>query len=396
MARRKSPIRRIIRKTLVAFRAGIRQGTRRSTGSFFPIFQAALGCALAWAIAHHLLGHPNPIFAPIATWVCLGFKVDKVPRKVAELGAGATVGVLLGEVFASFLEIGWWQILILLPVAALLARFLDHGELFTVQAGVNAIVVLGMSWYTTQTGGATARWLDALVGAFVAFVIAVLLPRKVSHRSRRYAAAALAEMSKTLALVARGIRERQFVAFEEAGIQRHAGWNVFGIFEEALSTARDVVTLNPTLRREQPTVDELERIFRLTRRAHRTESMLSRQAEGMLEEVGSLPQLADLVRRLAVATDLLSMSVQHWERPVFAREILTEVAAQCAPAEIHSDDWRPTALMSLMRALVVDLLQITGLSRADARGLLPDTWGMTFADDKPPELADDDTSPLWG
>ena len=36
--------------------------------------------------------------------------------------------------------------------------------------GVNAMVVVGMSYWQTISGGFTARWLDAIVGALVALV----------------------------------------------------------------------------------------------------------------------------------------------------------------------------------------------------------------------------------
>jgi uncharacterized membrane protein YgaE (UPF0421/DUF939 family) len=389
---------RLVRKLLVAGRAAVRQGWRRTTGSASPILQAAVGASIAWLLTHNLLGHTNPMFAPIATWVCLGIKADRVPRKVAELGAGATLGVLTGELFARYVSIGWWQILLAILVAGMVARFLDHGELFTIQAGVNAVVVLGMAWYVAQSGGATDRWVDALIGALVAFVIAVVLPRRVSVRPRRYAATTLLDFGRTLELVSRGLRGRHVDAFEEATVQRRAGWKAYGAFEEALATARDVVRLNPTLRAEQPVVDELERLHRLLRRAHRSEAMLSRQAQGMLEEVGEIPDLAELVRQVGRATNFLAESVQRWERPEWARELLIEVAARTNPVDIDTDDWRPLALMSLLRALVVDLLQLTGMSRADARALLPDSRGLKYAEppSAPPEFDDDAASPTWG
>lgn len=368
------------------------------TGSASPILQAAVGAAIAWLLAHNVLGHENPLFAPIATWVCLGIKADRVPRKVAELGAGATVGVLIGEVFARYVSIGWWQVLLVIVVAAMIARFLDHGELFTVQAGVNAVVVLGMSWYVAQQGGAADRWVDALIGALVAFVIAVLLPRRVSVRPRRHAATTLLEFGRTLELVSKALQRRDIDAFEEATVQRRAGWRVYGAFEEALATARDVVRLNPTLRADQPVVEELERLHRLIRRAHRSEAMLSRQTQSMLDEVAEIPELADLVRQLGRATTFLAESVQKWERPVWARELLIEVAHRTNPADMPTQDWRPLALMSLLRALVVDLLQLTGMSRADARALLPDSRGLKYAEPPsgPPEYNDDASSPIWG
>ena len=74
------------RRWRVFLTARARQGWRRVRGSFVPVVQSAAGASLAWVIAHDLLGGPSPVFAPIAAWICLGFRQDRVPRKVAELG----------------------------------------------------------------------------------------------------------------------------------------------------------------------------------------------------------------------------------------------------------------------------------------------------------------------
>jgi hypothetical protein len=55
--------------------------------------------------------------------------------------------------------------------------------------------------------------------------------------------------------------------------------------------------------------------------------------------------------------------------------------------------------MSVMRALIVDLLQISGLSRSDARNALAEATGRPFVeggDDVPDPDSDDLASPLWG
>ena len=70
-----------------------------------------------------------------------------------------------------------------------------------------------------------------------------------------------------------------------------------------------------------------------------------------------------------------------------------------SPARLTSDEWRDIALMSVMRALIVDLLQISGLSRSDARNALAEATGRPFVeggDDVPDPDSDDLASPLWG
>lgn len=383
------------RRWRVFLTARARQGWRRMQGSFWPVVQSAIGASLAWVVAHDLMGHPSPVFAPIAAWICLGFGKDRVPRKVAELGAGASVGVLVGELFSRWLDLGWWQIILVLVTAAMFGRFLDRGELFTIQTGVNGIVVVGMSWYAAESGGITGRAVDALVGSGVAFVVAVLLPRRPLERPHRYARAAWTEIATALDMLAGGLRSSDVERLHDLAGQLRGVRQVTADWGTTLATAREVVMFNPTLWRSRTQLAEMNRLFHLAQRTEATLEMLARQSLSMVEEVGHLPAIGDLVADCAAATHRLSGAIKHWNRPDGARAILVDVAGRSAPAEIDSADWRPTALMSLVRALTVDLLQATGLSRTGARAALADTWGLPYAEGEAVD-ADDDASALWG
>ncbi len=388
-----------MRRTGVFLAARLRQGGRRVRGSAVPILQAALAAGVAYLIAEQIFGRLNPMFAPIACWVCLGFKTDRVPRKVAELGVGATAGVLLGEAFALTLDVGWWQIALALMVGALVGRFLDRGDLTTIQAGVNAVVVVGMSWWQSIIGGVTGRWIDAVVGAGVAFVVAVLLPRHPTARPRRYARSTMSEYATLLNIVGRGLRTGDVELLADAQGQRRAVTELNADWEETLTTAREVVALNPALWRQRSEVAELDRLFRLMGRTQRTSYLVARQGLAMTEEVGPMPDVGDLLLDISTAVHALAGSVGHWNQPHRARELLLGVAGRAAPSEVVGGDWRPVALISLLRAIVVDLLQATGLSRAQARDALTDTWGRPFEDrdvELSPSESDDDASPLWG
>ena len=377
----------------------IRTGLRRVRGSFVPIAQSAVAASLAWLIAEQLLGRQGPMFASIAAFVCLGFKVDRVPRKVAEMGVGASVGVLIGELIAVYLHAGWWQIGLALITGSLIGRFLDRGDLTTMQGGVNAMVVVGLSTITTQSGGFTGRWLDAIVGGLVALVVAVLLPRHPTERPRRYAATTLSELAQLLDLLGRGLIVGDVEELAHAREQRKVVRQVSNTWETTMSTAREVVAANPSLWRQRGEVAELARIYRLTVRAQRSSYMLGRQGLAMVEEVGPLREVGALVLEASRATHSLAGAVGAWHRPEHAREALLAIAHRASPVRLGPDEWRDIALMSVVRALIVDLLQITGLSRAEARDALAETTDRPYGepeDDLPSSKSDDGASPLWG
>ncbi|MFI6458600.1 FUSC family protein, partial [Streptosporangium amethystogenes] len=52
------------------------------------IAQCAVGAALAWIVAVHLLGHTHPLFAPISVMICVGVGLGQRLRRVVELVVG--------------------------------------------------------------------------------------------------------------------------------------------------------------------------------------------------------------------------------------------------------------------------------------------------------------------
>ena len=90
------------------------------------------------------VGHPYPFFAPVSAWIALGFTTDRSVRRVAELAVGVAIGVGLGDLLVHLIGNGAWQVAVVLFVAAILARFLDRGGMLTTQAGVQALVIVGL------------------------------------------------------------------------------------------------------------------------------------------------------------------------------------------------------------------------------------------------------------
>lgn len=354
-------------------RQRLRQGRRRVTTAFVPILQAGLAATIAFGISRYLLGHQGPFLAAIGAWICLGFTRNRVPRKVAELGAGATVGVLLGELVAGVAGGGPLQVGIVLVAAALVGRLLDRGDMFTLQAGVNGMVVVGMSGLPMPGVGPFDRLGDAFVGALVAFVFSVLLPRDVTRRPRRFVRAVLDELAPTLEALAVGLRDGNPEALRDTYSQLSGLWTILSDAEDVVRSASDVARLNPTLWAERPELREMVRMLALLQRMLSGVEMLLRQSRGIVDESGAAPGVAELVVDAAEVIHALSGAVSGWHRPHLARERATELAARCTPRTHVARDWRPAVLVSLMRSVTIDLLQLTGMSRAEARQVLPDT-----------------------
>lgn len=350
-------------------------GRSRVRGALVPNSQTAVFATLSWLICHYLLGEPMPIFAPIATFLCMGFSRNRRPRKVVELGIGATVGVLAGEVLSSAFGFGWWQLLVMFAVLPLVGRFLDDSDLLTFQTAINAVVVAGLGSIALMPGshGGWGRWADALIGSLVALVATAILPSSLTTRPRRYASEALAVIADAIESVARvlteGDADRAGSAFAQLAVAR----DQLTEGRAAQSSASDTAALNPRFRGERAELAELDRQLQLGGRLLVSVQMLTRQARGMVSESGSLAAAGDYASRVAAAVRHLSGAIGHWNKPVLARAEAEQLARELAPHVIaEGHDWRTAALISLLRACVVDLLQLTGLSLVQARAALVD------------------------
>lgn len=307
-----------LRRALVFIRLRLRQGGRRVRATTVPILIASGAALAAWMFAHGVLDHPTPVFAAISAWICLGFTFNREPRKVLELGFGATIGVAIGEVALLVGGPNGPTLAVALAVGALTGRLLDRGDFFTMQAGVNAMVVVGMGDLLGAAGGG-ARLLDAMTGGLIALLVSIILPGNLMARPRHIIAGVLTELGLALSMLASGARSADAEAIRDAHAQ-HVG--VADILEDArvaLDSSTTIVRLNPTLRHHRPQATELNRVLALIIRLDQVVSMLIRQSRGVVDEAGARPEAAELMDRAAGVLNALAGSVDTWRNPAAAR-----------------------------------------------------------------------------
>lgn len=341
-----------------------------------PNLQAAVLSTASFMLCWKALGLVNPIFAPIVTYLCMGFTRNRQPRKVIEFGLGATAGVLLGAVVTHLFGFGWWQMFILLFLGPLIGRFIDRSDVVTFQTGINAIVLAAMISINAQAEqySVIERLVPALIGALVALIATILIPSNLVSRPRRYIGFAIGETARVLRRLSHGLRDGDFAEISRlrgliAGIRE-----VLTDADQSLKSAEETATIKLRNSKVRAELRELRRLFDLTERMFVTVSMLQRQSRGMVSEIGSLPELSRVLGEISGLLDEVSEGVHSWERPTTARDKAVEIAGELNPMAFaaHAQDWRSSTLVALTRALVVDLLELAGLSMAQARSALVD------------------------
>lgn len=377
----------------------LRSGATRVQGAAVPTLQTAIVATAAWLICQALFDNPNPIFAPIAAFVCMGFSRNRQPRKVIEVGIGASTGVLIGGLVGHYWGFGAWQLLLLFLVTPLIGRFMDRSELVGFQTATNSVVVASMmAMGAVGASGPLDRWLNALVGAGVALVGTAILPNNVVTRPRRYVALVIAETSRALRRISKGLLDGNAEDLAQVSGALRALRELLNDSERALASAQETAAISPAALGSRGTLAELDRMLELTERLHVTLSMLQRQARNMVTEVGPLPALANPMWQAADLLERVSNGVRDWQRPTAARDDAVRLASSLGPSEIvtDADDWRSATLVSLLRAVVVDLLELTGLSMAQARAALADTGDFNPDEEHFEPSSAELASDVWG
>ncbi|NCT89384.1 hypothetical protein GXB85_00235 [Cellulomonas sp. APG4] len=345
-----------------------RDGLARARVALVPVLLASLAAGAAWFLAADVLGHPSPFFAPVSAWVALGFSANRRPRRVGELAVGVAVGVLLGDLLVHLIGAGALQVGLVLAVAALVARVVDRGDLLATQAGVQAIVIVGLP--AAQVGSAVTRWTDALVGGAVALVVAALSPQDPRREVHALAGESCSALAQVLRLTGHGLREADAGEVEEALLRGRTSGPALDRWRSVAQDARHAARVSASHRRRLPELARLLASAVAVDRAMRTARVVARRAQ-LVVGTPALDPLPELLEDLADGVDRLGRALSSGADTAVAREHLRSVAGGMDPYRVDSADLQAQGLVLLLRSVVVDLLEAADEEPGPARAALP-------------------------
>lgn len=387
-------------------------GVERLRTRWLLVIQASVAAGLAYWFALEVLGHPNPFFAPMAAFIGLNVMVVGPRLKFSmELVFGAALGVGVGDVIFSVLGPGVWQLTVGVLVAMMIGVFVGRGPLVVNQAASSAVLIATIM--PPGTSLSYERMVDALVGGLIGVLVMAVLPRNPTAEARRTVAMVLDLGSDVLYDVARGLRDRDTDRIR-AGLQvARASQNDVTQMDRIIADGVEQVQLSPLLwgRRRQfrtlarlvhPVDNALRNIRVLARRAITASEDHTEPSPQLVELVMGVSHAMHMVRRLLDDTPSLAEVPQWGELPpddsktgTFAvvdpgdrgnradgpepvtheaaiRE-LRILAAHMKPKVVEGATLSEMVIFAQCRSLVVDLLQVCGLSRLSAVAALPPT-----------------------
>ncbi|APT85546.1 membrane protein [Corynebacterium aquilae DSM 44791] len=350
----------------------------RLRASLFPILQVGVAAGLANWIAQHLFSHHQPFFAPMAAVIVLGLTGGDRLRRAVELNIGVSLGVGIGDLFVGHFGTGWWQMPLLVMVSLALAVFVDKGPLMATQAAIGSVLIATIM--PPGTSGGSGRMLDAFVGGLVGVMVIALLPTSPLKGGRQEISKVLFLASATLEKVASGVRESDPDSIQ-AALQRARGSQAnINAMIAAAKEGKESLKVSPLLWRQKHQVNSLVRVLNPVDNVMRNTRVMARRSVVLAQDHDTVSEeQIHIIQQLAAVTDRLAhMYAGSGAKDASAEtaeltKVLRKLAAQSGLEIAQDRVLSAQVILGQTRSIIVDLLQICGMSRRSAQATLRPT-----------------------
>ncbi|GAA3597742.1 hypothetical protein GCM10022198_22410 [Klugiella xanthotipulae] len=350
-------------------RVDVRAGAGRVLHSAPAIAQITVAAIISYLIAHHLLGHKNPVVALVVTISSLGLQRDARPRLLAETALGMVMGIALSELGLILWGQGTLQLACVLVVVFVAGRFFSPSNSFAVVAAIQASMVQVLP---LPDGGPFTRSLDGLVAGLVALLFTAFIPRDPRRGPRRAAKKLFNEWNAALSALAAGLNLGDHHSAERALTRLRATQPLLDDWAESLESAEALARISPFAHRHRDDLFDLAEMLRYMDLATRSLRVIARRAMYKLQDDVPRPRLGQLIVSLSSGVSLLGGSVVDREFRMTARESLEQVVPRLDPQRSGvQDSLGDVGIVLSLRPLTVDLLCAAGVTPEDARTLLP-------------------------
>lgn len=324
------------------------------------IVQISVGAALAWVIAHDLVGHQQPFFAPVAAILVIFAGTGGRRRITVELFIGVSVGVLIGESLISVIGRGWWQLGVIVALAGTAATFLGLRGLARNQAATSASLLAAI--VPVMPGNpAVARFVDAVIGGLVGLAMALLIPGNPVRRVNRGMQPVLTTLGQALRRIELALR------LEDAGPAWTALQQVRGLqpaiesLTTTVSNADEIARYSPLRWRQRGHVERYVVAVRDVDNAIRDTRVLARRVHTMLRRgEHSFTGMPEAVRLLREAVEVFADDIAEKDAYDEARRQLIEAARMATKALPEAATINDAAVVAQVRSIASDLLYATG------------------------------------
>ena len=264
---------------------------------------------------------------------------------------------------------GWWQIILVVLIAMSVAIFLRARDLMVTQAGVQAVVVVVMP---LGTAAVFTRWIDAVLGCVLALIIATVAPTGPIRKPSALARDVLIECAEVLDEVRCSLIERDVEAGDRVLERARNVSDRLEKLDEAAEEGLAVVRYSPFLRRNRSHMVDLAALTAPLDRMTRNIRVLARRAAVALWHDEAVPDTyLTLMNLTAGEMRVCAEELAAGDLPIDVRERVIQLGATHSNLEL-ANQISAVVVLAQLRSILVDLLEVTGMSYVDAREALPD------------------------
>jgi uncharacterized membrane protein YgaE (UPF0421/DUF939 family) len=347
------------------------------------VVQAALAAGIAWFIAHSLLHHSQPYFAPISAVATLAVSVGQRIRRAAEIVIGNAFGILLGEVLVIVIGRGAWQVSLVVLIAIVVAIFTGGSPALVVQSASAAALVVGIIPVGNYLFG---RFTDAIVGGSVGLaVVALLLPLNPLRVVTRAAGPLLDAIASGLAATAAGLSERDTAKAQSALGNLQEADRHFAALNDAITAGREISLLAPLRWGSRGALSQYVEGYDYFGRATRNVRVLVRRGLSTIcDEEPVPPTLASAVRSLSDATSRLRREFAAEKPTEGSRSAAIQAVRFASEAYLAGLGFSGSVVVAQIRSAATDLLGAAGMDSRDIDQALSKAAGKASVVSPPP------------
>jgi uncharacterized membrane protein YgaE (UPF0421/DUF939 family) len=360
----------------VRWRTTLRHSWRRTTAAGLISVQGAVAAAIAWWIAHSLLHHPRPFFAPIAAIIVLDVSEGRRLVKAVQLVLGVALGIAIGDALIYEIGTGAWQVGLVVFLATVLAVFLTGNDTVVAQAASSAVLIATLM--PPRGGGIyVTRFVDALVGGAIALlVLTLLLPANPVATVSRRAGPAWQVLADGLRCTAQALTARDAGAADQALSNMEAGGTKLNAFRESLPEGTETANVAPIRRGARGALARYGDVAQYLERSLANAQVLARRSVTLIRDEEPVPeQLPRSIGLLAEATEEVHRALADPGSDHRVAELSLQAVGEAADAYGAGLGFSGSTVVAQIRAIATDLLGAAQLPHAKANEMIRKVGG---------------------
>jgi uncharacterized membrane protein YgaE (UPF0421/DUF939 family) len=330
----------------------------------------ALAATVAYFIAHEVLGHQSPFFAPISAVIVIGVTIGAQLKRAVQLALGVALGIAAADLIVVLIGNGGWQIGVIVFAAMALAVFAGGDQLAVRQAAAGGLLISIAAIPGDPAG--LSRLADAAVGAAVALVFNFLIfPVNPLKMARRAVDPALGSIARVLDSVAAALEERNQEAAVQALKESRKLEDQVAHVRATISTSGEIARLALVRRGQVEEVDRYAHAVDLLDRAQVDVVALAQGAHRAVEHGDRVPlEVVAGLRDLAACARHLGASFEDDSEQELARAAAIRAAAATTAGLDETRNLSVSLVVGQARMTAGDFLRAMGIEPQDARTTL--------------------------